>query len=176
MLARGVYQDSRGAAISEEDVMRRFLVLAVVCLAAALACRAVGAQSGTGQIRGVVTDGSSPVAGAQVKITNGGIFSGTTRSNARGAFQFIGLAAGHYDISVTMKGFEALSRPVAVTPGATEQHTFVLTPLAAKQAVNERPAMVPVTPGRAEYSVDAAAAGRVGSFSAAPYPAVLAGA
>ena len=56
--------------------------------ALALALRATGAQSGSGQIRGVVTDGANPVAGAEVKIASGVVFARTTRTDAAGQFQF----------------------------------------------------------------------------------------
>ena len=48
--------------------MRKVFVVAVVCLTVFLALRAAGALSGTGQIRGVVTDGASPVPGTAVKL------------------------------------------------------------------------------------------------------------
>ena len=109
--------------------MRRFFVVAVVCLAAFLALRAAGAQSGTGQIRGVVTDGANPVTGAEVKLTSGVIFTRTTRTDAGGQFQFTGLAASRYEISVTMKGFQTLARSVTLSTGATQGFTLALTHL-----------------------------------------------
>src|SRR6478609_4717765 len=104
--------------------MRRFLVLAVVCLAAYLALRVTSAQSGTGQIGGVVTDGANAVTGAEVKLTSGLVFTRTTRTDASGRFQFTGLAAGRYEMSVAMKGFQTLARSVTLSNGATQAFTL----------------------------------------------------
>jgi Ca-activated chloride channel family protein len=147
--------------------MRRFLVLAAVCLTAALALRGVGAQSGAGQIRGVVTDGSGPVAGAEVKVTNGGLMSRSTRTDARGEFQFTDLAAGQYSVTVTMNGFLTLSQPIAVAAGATERRTFTLVREPKQRAMRE------VHAEAAAARRAGIAGGFVGELSVATYPASM---
>src|SRR5262245_52974562 len=122
--------------------MRRFLIVAVVCLAAFLALRATSAQSGTGQIRGVVTDGTNPVAGAEVKITSGVIFARPTRTDSGGQFQFTGLAAGRYEISLATNGFQTLARSVTLSNGATEAFTLALTSLLPGEPVKAQDASI----------------------------------
>ena len=161
--------------------MRRLFVAAVVCLAAFLALRAAGAQSEKGQIRGVVTDGANPVAGAEVKLTSGVVLARTTRTNAGGQFQFTGLAAGRYEISVTMKGFQTLARSVTLSTGATQGFTLALTSLLPGPPVQAQDASIASQPGvqAAEaiatgavppVAVGGVSGGFVPGLASAPYP------
>ncbi|WP_234387401.1 carboxypeptidase regulatory-like domain-containing protein, partial [Paracidovorax avenae] len=72
-------------------------------VAAALAGRVVDAASG------------QPLAGATVEISGAAAQAAT--SGAQGAFRFSGLAAGRYELRVTLAGYAALVRPAELATG-----------------------------------------------------------
>jgi hypothetical protein len=90
--------------------------ISLLCATAALAMPvAVYAQETTSSIRGSVTSGGSPVAGAEVRIVN--VPSGTTNTvttDAEGNFSAQGLrVGGPYTVTVTSAGAEAVTTEVA---------------------------------------------------------------
>ncbi|AVS64735.1 hypothetical protein C8245_02640 [Paracidovorax avenae] len=72
-------------------------------VAAALAGRVVDAASG------------QPLAGATVELSGAAAQAAT--SGAQGAFRFSGLAAGRYELRVTLAGYAALVRPAELATG-----------------------------------------------------------
>src|SRR4030095_5863908 len=84
-------------------VLSSVLVLMLVTVATA--------QTGQSSLRGYVRDQQSrPVAGATVTLTNSEKnFSRTQTTNEDGAYGFIGIPPGTYDLTVESKGFKKAS-------------------------------------------------------------------
>jgi Carboxypeptidase regulatory-like domain/TonB-dependent Receptor Plug Domain len=110
--------------------LRLVVALLVIAAIAGGAARGATAQGVTGQVAGVVVDGSgSLVPGAAVTIVNTGTSSRRhTVTAGDGAFVFVDLLAGTYDLAVALEGFKTIEQK-GVTVAATERVTtarFVL--------------------------------------------------
>jgi hypothetical protein len=123
--------------------MRLRLVVALIVIAAiAGAARGATAQGVTGQVAGLVVDGSgSLVPGAAVTIVNAGTSSTRhTVTAADGAFVFVDLLAGTYDLTIALQGFKTIEQK-GITVAATERVTiprFVLEIGAPRETVTVR--------------------------------------
>src|SRR5690348_1757151 len=75
-------------------------------LAALLCCATAFAQTGTGTLRGQVTDPSGAVIpNAQVTVSTSGSPNRSATSDGSGFYQIGNLPAGKYSVTVTAKGF-----------------------------------------------------------------------
>src|SRR5687768_2339684 len=114
MLQRNIGPSSRrgrGGSGRGSAQMNKFTLF---CAAAAIVAPAAAfAQETTSTIRGDVTSGGSPVAGADVVITH--VPSGTTArstTDSDGSFNASGLrVGGPYTVTVTATGYESASAP-----------------------------------------------------------------
>jgi iron complex outermembrane receptor protein len=112
-----------------------FNLLLVLSCAQTVAAQAAaqdtaGAVTGTGTIKGTITDVSGAVVtGAEIKATNeasGQVLA--TSSSATGEFVFRNLPAGSYSIEVTAPGFQMFrSTKIVVTAGASHELPVRLT-------------------------------------------------
>ena len=131
--------------------LRFALVLALVVAAGSL----VRAQSLTAQISGNVLDlTESAVPGATVTLTNTGTNSiRELKTGDDGAFLFVDLVAGTYDLKVTRDGFNTVLRkdiPVASTE-RTRVQAIVLAPAGVQDSLvvsNEAPLVQTTTSAR----------------------------
>jgi hypothetical protein len=75
----------------------------------------------TGNIAGIVTDPSTAVvAGVPITLKNVDTGSSTsTTTNAQGSYNFSLLQPGHYSVTTSAAGFQAISRNVTVLLGAS---------------------------------------------------------
>ncbi len=96
----------------------RCVALVLLVLLAGLMALA-GEAASSPQLSGTVVDTSgAAIAGAEVHILSAnGTVQRTVHSDTKGAFLFIGLAAGNYRLAVTNPGFE--SKEILVTIGTT---------------------------------------------------------
>jgi iron complex outermembrane recepter protein len=83
-------------------------LLAVICLCASESTAQPFALSGT------VRDSSGVVPGATVTVSSAGAQVATTTTDESGNYRFTGLAAGSYELSVSLRGFETVTRNVTV--------------------------------------------------------------
>ena len=88
----------------------------------------------TAGLEGTVTDGSNPVAGALVAATPVGeaptAANSTATTDTSGHYQFVGLAAGTYDVAVSKFGFApAVANGVVVVAGEPTVQDFTLQAL-----------------------------------------------
>src|SRR3954463_14440627 len=105
-----------------------------LCLLAAitmmfLMARWSTAQTTFGSVVGTVNDPSgSPVAQAQVVLTNAGTGEAHTQStSADGLYQFVNLTPGHYRVEVKKSGFRGETRSqVTVETASTVRIDFAL--------------------------------------------------
>src|SRR5688572_10782252 len=67
-------------------------------------------------LSGTVRDTTGAVPGATVTLASAGAQIGTTTTDKSGNYRFTGLAAGSYELTVTMRGFEPATRNVALGP------------------------------------------------------------
>lgn len=113
--------------MSSKSFARYFcLWIAVTILALTPLCRA---QSGTGVLRGTVTDPSGAVIpNATVSITTAdGHTVATATSDAAGAYQSRGLTPGTYIVVVSAQGFAASSsKAVTLAAGQSKQYNAAL--------------------------------------------------
>jgi hypothetical protein len=113
--------------VSSKLFVRYFcLWLAVLIFGLSPICRA---QTGTGVVRGTVTDPSGAVIpGATVSITTAdGHTVATATSDASGAYQSRGIAPGTYIVVVSAQGFAASSsKAVTVAAGQNRQYNAAL--------------------------------------------------
>jgi iron complex outermembrane receptor protein len=65
-------------------------------------------------LSGTVRDSTGAVPGATVTLASAGAQIGTTTTDPSGNYLFTGLAAGSYEVTVTMRGFEPATRNVAL--------------------------------------------------------------
>lgn len=132
----------------------RLILLAVIIGLMAIGSQSVLAQQ-TASINGTVVDPSNAaIPGAELVLTN--IGTGITRqtlSSAQGYFNFPGLSAAHYSLSVTAKGFETLNMSGLIL-NVEQQMTVqpVLQIGAARQVVSVTGAPPPVTTSSAALS------------------------
>src|SRR5437879_13307217 len=87
----------------------------VFLLAVALFAWSAMAQTGTGTIRGVMTDDSGAVIpAANVALTGKGV-SKTAQTQADGTYTFPNLAPGQYTVNVAFQGFAAMNKLTSPT-------------------------------------------------------------
>jgi hypothetical protein len=103
------------------------LFIAAVFLAASVSSRpAVAAEATTGSISGTVSDPSGvPLANVNVTAASPSARA-STRTDARGAFSFLGLPPDSYTISAEIAGYEAGADAESVLPGQTRRIAFRL--------------------------------------------------
>ncbi len=101
----------------------RLALILIVALAVSLTPRAA-AQSGTGTLRGTVTDPSgAAVLSATVTATPSTGQAKTATTDVRGAYELRGLSPGTYEVKVTAPGFQDFDKP-GVTIIAGEAQTL----------------------------------------------------
>jgi len=88
------------------------VICAVALLVTAALTRSAAAQVDTGSIQGAITDSSgAAVVGAIVVLRNEGTgFTETFKSGQSGEYNFRALRVGSYSVTVTIPGFEKLSK------------------------------------------------------------------
>jgi hypothetical protein len=67
-------------------------------------------------LSGTVRDTTGAVPGATVTLASGGAQVATTTTDEGGKYRFTGLAAGSYELTITIRGFEPATRNVALGP------------------------------------------------------------
>jgi hypothetical protein len=98
--------------------LARRLAFGVLCFALLLSVGRIQAQSGTGTLRGTVTDPSgAAVVGATVTATSSSGQTTTVQSNATGAYEFRGLPAGQYQVTTNATGFQQFQNPAVAVAG-----------------------------------------------------------
>jgi iron complex outermembrane receptor protein len=90
--------------------VRFVLILVFLCGLAS----ASGAQQLS--LEGTVRDTTGVVPGATVTLGSGGTVTASTTTADNGTYRFTGLAAGSYELTVAMRGFETAVRNVALGP------------------------------------------------------------
>ena len=76
-----------------------------------------------GSISGLVSDGTSPIAGARVELGGGA----TVLTDASGYYEFLNTNTGVRNIKVTQAGYHAISQDVTVTTGNMTTQNFTMT-------------------------------------------------
>jgi hypothetical protein len=118
-------------AVLPMSTRRASFALLLAALLFSLSVRPLGAQVDTGAILGTVTDASgSPVHGANVTLTNEGTNAAlSTTTGNDGVYKFTPVRIGTYKVTVTLQGFETITRPhVSVDVGANVVADFSLKP------------------------------------------------
>ena len=101
----------------------------------ALAISSAIAQTGTGTVRGTMTDDSGAVIpAANVTLTGKG-GTKTAQTQADGSYVFQGLAPGQYNVKVAFPGFAPIDKPVNVTAGGNVVLPIQLVLAADKQEI-----------------------------------------
>ena len=157
--------------------MRRYIALAVVSLAAALALVGVSAQARVGTVAGTIRDASgTAVPGVTVSLVDTTGRSRSTASSATGAFQFSGLAPGNYTLSTTRSGFLPASLTAVVGAGVTTTLAVTLqadprqradTPTETK-ATESQQAPAPPPPAPVSAAVAGGVIGGMADYRATP--------
>ncbi|MCY4646405.1 MAG: TonB-dependent receptor [Gammaproteobacteria bacterium] len=111
---------------------RNLSLFAAICARAALllllAAAPVAAQSG-GTIRGTVVDGfSDALSGARVTATGSGVDAEAVTDTA-GVYEFTGLVAGDYVLTVSLFGYATREVRVTVRAGAVATVPIILEPV-----------------------------------------------
>jgi|SRR5690348_1736998 len=110
------------------SVLSRAALAALFAALVLLSPRFLAAQTSTGSVRGYVKDSSgTALSGADLEAKNvaNGV-SRTTQSGSDGAYTFLGLVPGTYDITVRDIGHAPQLRRIAVAVGATMNVSFTL--------------------------------------------------
>ena len=120
----------------------RFCGLVVLC------ALAIGIAQQLGSVAGVVTDASGAgISGAEVQLSDSKIgFERKTIADARGAYHFLGVPVGTYQLSVTSPGFVSYVRTVKVAGSVTANVTLnigAVTETVQVSASTERRTRVP---------------------------------
>src|SRR3977135_2860366 len=117
--------------------MRAILGMAAL-LWLALAAGNVFAQTGSGQVGGIVQDSTKAlVPGVSVTLTNTdtGVVN-TTISNETGAYNFVSVQPGNYRVTAELPGFkQAVANDLKVGPNAQVRWDFTLEVGAVSSAV-----------------------------------------
>lgn len=120
---------------TERFKLQRFFRLAALVLGsiAWMYSGSLSAQTTTGTVKGTVTSGGAPVAGAQITLRNpaSGV-SRTTTSHDDGTYVMPGVVPATYEMSVRRIGSEPQMRNVVVLIGATQIQDFSMTAQAAQ--------------------------------------------
>ena len=125
--------------------MRKYVVLALVWVAAVVLVGGLKAQSRPGHVSGIVRDASgATLPGVTLTLTGPSITARTTVSNQKGEFAFPGLPPGRYTITAALADFGSASTAVTVQSGATVKASIALPagPVAESVAVNRQEAKV----------------------------------
>jgi hypothetical protein len=88
----------------------------VVLLVGALVCFPAESPAQQVSLSGTVRDTSGVVPGATVVLGSGGNQLSTATTDDAGVYRFSGLAAGSYELSFVMRGFETAVRNVTLGP------------------------------------------------------------
>jgi hypothetical protein len=113
----------------------RFLVLIAFL---SIACHSIGAQTNNGGITGTILDSSgAAVSGAEVVATGADTHTVyTTTSTSTGAYRFLDLVLGTYNITVTAKGFKTANvTGVVVQINTTASLDITLQPGEVKESL-----------------------------------------
>jgi Carboxypeptidase regulatory-like domain/TonB dependent receptor len=110
--------------------------LGCLALVFSLLTAAGQAQTGTGSLRGQVTDPSgASVPGANVTATGPSGAVKVASTNEKGAYNITGLAPGQYSVRVLAKGFDVFESKVDLGPAAAQTLNASLVVVAEKQEV-----------------------------------------
>lgn len=86
-------------------------------------------DGGTGSLRGYVTDDEKqPLAAASVAIIKPNV---AIKTDASGAYAFLNVAPGQYDVAVNLLGYDSDIRRVQVEAGTTTYANFTIAAVAA---------------------------------------------
>jgi hypothetical protein len=104
-----------------------------------------------GSVSGIVRDGGErPVAGAKVVLESATHAITERQTDSTGRFDFPNVAIGHYLLSISQRGFGAVSQPVTVQAGYFPFANIVLTPPSELSEVtviaHQLPVVASVTP------------------------------
>lgn len=113
--------------------MRVFLRSVSVCLAFVFSLSIAFGQTGT--VKGTLTDDSGAVIPAATVTLTGNGTTATAQSQADGTYTFSGIRPGSYTVNVNFPGFQAVAKPVTVSPGGTAQVPIQLALVTEKQEV-----------------------------------------
>jgi hypothetical protein len=106
-------------------------------VAALLLSLTLEAQTGTGGVRGSVTDPSgAAIPGANVTVKSADGKTGNATSNGQGQYEIHGLAPGKYSISATARGFSPATQEINVSAGKILPLDVPLDILVEKQNVD----------------------------------------
>src|SRR3974390_98571 len=98
--------------------MPKLCHICLVLPAAAVFAWSALAQTGSGTLRGTMTDNSGAVIpAADVTLTGKGVTK-TAQTQVDGTYLFQGLAPGQYAVKVTFPGFTPFSKPVDIAAGS----------------------------------------------------------
>jgi Carboxypeptidase regulatory-like domain/TonB dependent receptor len=107
----------------------------VLLLAVALIVSSAIAQTGTGTLRGTMTDDSGGVIpAANVTLTGKGV-SKTAQTQVDGSYVFQGVAPGQYVVKVAFPGFAPINKQVNVTAGSNLVVPIQMVVAAEKQEI-----------------------------------------
>ena len=115
--------------------MLKLRPLTIFLLPAVLIVSSAIAQTGTGTLRGTMTDDSGGVIpAADVTLIGKGVTK-TAQSQVDGSYVFQGLAPGPYTVKVAFPGFAPVSKPVNITAGSNLVVPIQLVLAAEKQEI-----------------------------------------
>jgi len=97
------------------------------------------AMAGAGVIAGTVTDRSSAIPGATVRVSRNNELAGQAVTDSGGRYRIDALAAGEYQVTFTLQGFKTVARSnVAVSGGMETVLNAVMEVGALTEEVNVR--------------------------------------
>ena len=115
--------------------MPKLRPLTIFLLPAVLIVSSAMAQTGTGTLRGTMTDDSGGVIpAANVTLIGKGVTK-TAQTQVDGSYVFQGLAPGPYTVKVAFPGFAPVSKPVNITAGSNLVVPIQLVLAAEKQEI-----------------------------------------
>jgi Carboxypeptidase regulatory-like domain/TonB dependent receptor len=109
--------------------------LFILLLAVALVVPSAMAQTGTGTLRGTMTDDSGGVIPAANVTLIGKGATKTAQTQADGTYVFQGLAPGQYTVKVAFPGFAPVNAPINVTAGSNLVLPIQMVVAAEKQEI-----------------------------------------
>jgi hypothetical protein len=123
----------------EKNPLRRAMPklrsILILPLAVALLVSSALAQTGTGTLRGTMTDDSGGVIPAAYVTLTGRGGNRTAQTQADGSYVFQGLAPGQYTVKVAFAGFAAINKVVNVTAGGNLVLPIQMVVAAEKQEI-----------------------------------------
>lgn len=112
--------------------LKRSIVAAGMAALALTGCSIIRVQptptTPSGNLSGVVTGPGGPVAGASVQVTPSNASTVVTVSNTNGYYEFLNLAEGPANISVTAGGFYPYTGSVSIVAKTTTTLNVSLSP------------------------------------------------